>query len=123
MPSAAGHFIRNPAKKISGWPQLRLPSLTPTEFFLTRPDRFWEPNHAPIQRVPGLFPSRVKRLGREADQSPPSSAEVKKCVELYLHTPIHLHGRYREIVLIGGIWNQETKGNVWPSTKLKSNVF
>jgi hypothetical protein len=29
----------------------------------------------------------VKRLGREAGNSPPSSAEVKECVELYLHSP------------------------------------
>jgi hypothetical protein len=29
----------------------------------------------------------VKRPGREADHSPPSSAEVKECVELYLHSP------------------------------------
>jgi hypothetical protein len=28
----------------------------------------------------------------EADHSPPSSAEVKECVELYLHSPIHFHG-------------------------------
>jgi hypothetical protein len=34
----------------------------------------------------------VKRQGREADHSPPSSAEVKECVELYLHSPIRLHG-------------------------------
>jgi hypothetical protein len=27
----------------------------------------------------------VKRPGREADHSPPSSAEVKECMELYLH--------------------------------------
>jgi hypothetical protein len=27
----------------------------------------------------------LKRPGREADPSPPSSAEVKECVELYLH--------------------------------------
>jgi len=27
----------------------------------------------------------VKRPGREADHSPPSSAEVKECIELYLH--------------------------------------
>jgi hypothetical protein len=30
--------------------------------------------------------------GREADHSPPSSAEVKEWVELYLHSPIRLHG-------------------------------
>jgi hypothetical protein len=29
--------------------------------------------------------------GREADHSLPSSAEVKECVELYLHSPIRLH--------------------------------
>jgi hypothetical protein len=29
----------------------------------------------------------VKRPGREADHSPPSSGEVKECVELYLHSP------------------------------------
>jgi len=30
--------------------------------------------------------------GREADHSPTSSAEVKECVELYLHIPLRLHG-------------------------------
>jgi len=34
----------------------------------------------------------VKRPGREASHSPPPSAEVEECVELYLHAPIHLHG-------------------------------
>jgi len=29
----------------------------------------------------------VKRPGRDADHSPPSSAEVKECVELYIHSP------------------------------------
>jgi hypothetical protein len=29
----------------------------------------------------------IKRLGREADHSPPSSAKVKECVELYFHSP------------------------------------
>jgi hypothetical protein len=33
----------------------------------------------------GFFPG-VKRLGREADQSLPSSAEVEECLELYLHS-------------------------------------
>jgi hypothetical protein len=32
------------------------------------------------------FPG-VKRSGREADHSPPSSVEVNECVELYLHSP------------------------------------
>jgi hypothetical protein len=34
----------------------------------------------------GSFPGG-KRSRREADHSPPSSAEVKECVELYLHSP------------------------------------
>jgi hypothetical protein len=37
--------------------------------------------------VPGALSLGVKRPGREADYSPLSSAEVKKCVELYLHSP------------------------------------
>jgi hypothetical protein len=36
--------------------------------------------------------SGVKRPGREADHSPPSSADVKECVELYPTPPIRLHG-------------------------------
>jgi hypothetical protein len=34
----------------------------------------------------------IKRPGRKADHSPPSSVEFKECVELYFHTPIRLHG-------------------------------
>jgi hypothetical protein len=45
------------------------------------------PTQPPIQWVPGALSLGVKRLGREADHSPPSSFEVKECVELYLHTP------------------------------------
>jgi len=30
--------------------------------------------------------------GREADHSPQSRAEVKEWVEMYLHSPIRLHG-------------------------------
>jgi hypothetical protein len=41
----------------------------------------------PAQCVPGAFSLEVKQPGREADFSPPSSAEVKECVELYLHSP------------------------------------
>jgi hypothetical protein len=42
--------------------------------------------------VPGALSLGVKRPGCEADHSPPSSAEVKGWVELYLHSPICLHG-------------------------------
>jgi hypothetical protein len=37
--------------------------------------------------VSGAVSLGVKRQGREADHSPPSSAEVKEWVELYLHYP------------------------------------
>jgi hypothetical protein len=46
----------------------------------------------PIQWVPGAFSLEVKWPGREADRSPPSSAEVKEWVALYLHSAIRLHG-------------------------------
>jgi hypothetical protein len=49
-----------------------------TALGLTRP---------PIQWVPESLSLGVKRLGREADHSPPSSAEVKERVELYLRFP------------------------------------
>jgi hypothetical protein len=34
----------------------------------------------------------LKRPGHETDHSPSSSAEIKERVELYLHSPICLHG-------------------------------
>jgi hypothetical protein len=45
------------------------------------------PTKPPIQWVAGALSPEVKRPGREADHSPPSSAQVKECVELYLHSP------------------------------------
>jgi hypothetical protein len=45
------------------------------------------PIQPPIQWVPGALYLGVRRPGREAHQSPPSSAEVKEFVELYLHFP------------------------------------
>jgi hypothetical protein len=44
------------------------------------------PIQPPIQRVPGALSSVVKRSGREADHSPPTSAEVKK---MWVYTSIH----------------------------------
>jgi hypothetical protein len=44
------------------------------------------PTKPPIQWVPGALSLEVKRPGREVDHSP-SSAEVKECVEIYLHSP------------------------------------
>jgi hypothetical protein len=42
---------------------------------------------APIQWVPGTLSLGIKWPGREAGHSPPSSAKVKECVELHLHSP------------------------------------
>jgi hypothetical protein len=50
------------------------------------------PTQPPNQRVPGALSLGIKRLGHEADHLPPFSVEVKECVELYLHFPIHFHG-------------------------------
>ena len=44
------------------------------------------PIHPPVKWVPGLSRGKV-RPGRDADPSPPSSAEVKNKVELYLYSP------------------------------------
>jgi hypothetical protein len=38
----------------------------------------------PIELVPGAFSPGVKRPGREANHSPPASAEVKK---MWMYTP------------------------------------
>jgi hypothetical protein len=44
------------------------------------------PTQPPIQWVPGAISPRVKRSGREADHSPPTSAEVKN-TWIYKSTP------------------------------------
>jgi hypothetical protein len=41
----------------------------------------------------GVLSLEMKRPGREADHSPLSSAVVKKKAQLYLHSPMLLHGR------------------------------
>ena len=50
------------------------------EIFLTRPDRPWVPSSLLHNGY------RVKRPGRVVDYPPPSSAEVKGRVELYLYS-------------------------------------
>jgi hypothetical protein len=45
-----------------------------------------KPTHPPVRWVPGLSGGKV-RPGRDADPSPPSNAEVKNRVELYLYSP------------------------------------
>jgi hypothetical protein len=63
------------------------------------------PTQPPIQWVPGTLSPRVKRPGREAKHSFPSSVEVKM-VALYLQSRTRLHG----IVL-----NQLSTGSTLPS--------
>jgi hypothetical protein len=56
-------------------------------FFFTASRTALGSTQPPIQCVQGALSLGVKRPGREADHSPPSSAEVKESVELYLHYP------------------------------------
>jgi hypothetical protein len=51
-----------------------------------------EPTQRPIQWVPGALSLGVKRPGREADHSPPSSAEVKNAWIYTSTPPTRLHG-------------------------------
>jgi hypothetical protein len=44
------------------------------------------PTQPPIQWVRGVFSLGIKRLGREADRSLPSTDEVKEYVEFYFHS-------------------------------------
>jgi hypothetical protein len=54
--------------------------------FLTTVKPTQEPTQPPIQWVQGLFLG-VKRPERGVDHPPPSSADVKERVEVYLHFP------------------------------------
>jgi hypothetical protein len=50
------------------------------------------PTQPPIQWVPRDPSPGVNRPRREADHSPPDSAEVKEIVDLYIHSSIRPHG-------------------------------
>jgi hypothetical protein len=70
------------------------------------------PTQPPIQWVPGGLSLRVKRLGCKADHSPPSSAEVKEEMELYLHSPNTHSWRGAQLKIGtggGGVYLQLTK--------------
>ena len=84
------------------FPHLSRPALRPTQ--------------PPIQWVKGSFPG-VKRPGRGVDHPPPSSAEVKIKVEIYLYSPLGLRGLF-----YGGLYlyldfvlcNSLTKEEIFP---------
>jgi len=56
------------------------------EIFHTNPDRPWGPRSL-LYNGYRLFPGGKVLPGRDADPSPPYSAEVKNRVELYLYSP------------------------------------
>jgi hypothetical protein len=58
-----------------------------TGLFTTASRTALGPTQPPVQWVPGALSWVVKRPGREADHSPPSSAEVSECADLYLYAP------------------------------------
>ena len=65
------------------------------QIFRTRTDRPWDPPGLLYNGYRVFFPG-VKRPGRGVNHSPPSSAEVKERVKLYLYspTPLGLHGLF-----------------------------
>jgi hypothetical protein len=58
--------------------------------FTTAPRTALGPIQPPIQWVLEALYLALKRPGSETDHSPPSSAEVKECLELYFHSPTTL---------------------------------
>jgi hypothetical protein len=50
------------------------------------------PTQTPIQWVPGALSLGVKRPGREADQSPPTSAEVRNAWSYTSTPPTRIYG-------------------------------
>jgi hypothetical protein len=71
--------------------RVRFPAGAGNFLFTTASRTALGPTHPPIQWIIGALSLGVKRPMRETDHSPPSSAEVKECMELYLHSPIRLH--------------------------------
>jgi hypothetical protein len=72
--------------------RVRFPAGLEIFFFTIASRTALGPTQPLIQWVPGSLSLAVKRPRREADHSPPSSAEVKEWAELYLHSPIRLPG-------------------------------
>jgi hypothetical protein len=67
--------------------RVRLPVELGIFLFTTASRTALGPTQPPIQWIPGALSLGVKWPGREANYSPPSSANVKEWVELYIHFP------------------------------------
>jgi hypothetical protein len=67
---------------------VRLPAMTGILLSATASRPALGPIQPPVQRVPDALPPGVKGPGREADRSPPSTAEVKN-VWSYTSTPLY----------------------------------
>jgi len=50
------------------------------------------PTQPPMQSVPVALSLGIKRAGREADHTPPPSAEIKNALSCMSTPPIRLHG-------------------------------
>jgi hypothetical protein len=70
--------------------RFRVPVESEIFFPTLRPHQLWGPPSLISIGYRGL-PGR-KRPVREADHSPPAIAKVKKNMDLYIHSPIRLHG-------------------------------
>jgi hypothetical protein len=55
--------------------------------FTTAPRTVLQPTQPPIQWVTWALSLGVNKLGHEAGHSNQTTAEVKECVDLYLHSP------------------------------------
>jgi hypothetical protein len=69
---------------------VRGPNPSGGEIFRIYPDRPWGPPSLPYNGYRVSFPG-LKLPGRGVNHPPPSSAEVKVRVELYLYPPVGLH--------------------------------
>jgi hypothetical protein len=80
-----------------------------------RPDRPWGSPSLLSNGYRGFSPG-VKRLKREADHSPPTSAEVKKNVGLYIQSTVRLHGVVLNQLSTGTaltLWHIRSKQELW----------
>jgi hypothetical protein len=83
--SSVGTALGNGLDDRGSW--VRFPAGLRIFLFTTASRTALGPTQPPIQWVAGVHSLEVKRPGCEAGHSPPSSAEVKEWVELYLYFP------------------------------------